>query len=450
MNKKIFLSLLIMRVLRSFTISSITLCIAWSVVGCSNLFGDAAINSPSTDSKVEQKDDPLLVVVLMVKNEESVIAATLEPFVKAGIDSYFIYDTGSTDKTMANAQEFFEKNKITKAYIIQEPFIDFAASRNKALELAREKFPNSVFMIMPDAEWYLNNGVELVNFCKQNINDFNQLYLIRLNNNTDDFYHGRLLRTKSNLRFAGVVHEVIASPFMSKVPVNISFDYRPRSTGLEASARRWKRDSELLLREFEKNPADSRSAFYLAQTYECLGDLENAYKYYDLRSQLPGWDEENYETFYRLGGVVNNLSGFDKRFTKKMAYDYYMKAYNLRPHRAEPLVKIAEMYWPSNYSLCFKFARLALELPYPKDEVLFVNKEIYEFTRYEVLSKVAWYLNEFELGEHATRKAIEAKPNLIYLYNNLKLYMDKKNNYLLDELSKAELTKLSFPAMQHN
>ncbi|MDR3646572.1 MAG: hypothetical protein P4L22_03450 [Candidatus Babeliales bacterium] len=409
---------------------------------CSILYGDAPIS--------DMKNDPLLVVVIMVKDEESVIVPTLEPFVKSGIDSFFVYDTGSTDKTMANAQDFFEKNKIANAYITQEPFIDFATSRNRALDLAKEKFPNSVFTIMPDAEWYLQNGVELVNFCKQNIHDFNNLYLIRLNNNTDDFYHGRLLRTKANLRFAGVVHEVIASPSMTKIPVSVCFDYRPRSTGIEASAKRWKRDSELLLREVQKNPQDSRSAFYLAQTYECLHDLHNAYKYYEIRSKLPGWDEENYETYYRMAGLCNTLSDFDPKFTKAMAHDYYMKAYNMRPHRAEPLIKIAEMHWPSNYALCFRYARLALELPYPKDEVLFVNKEIYEFTRYEVLSKVAWYMGEFELGEHATRKAIEAKPNLIYLYNNLKLYMDKKNKYLLDELTKAELTKLSFPVMPNH
>lgn len=419
-------------------------------VFCATIYGHKVNGEVSLEQNGEIKNDPLLVVVLMVKNEENVICPTLEPFVKAGIDSYFIYDTGSTDKTMQNTQEFFEKNKIANGFITQEPFVDFATSRNKALDLAKEKFPHSVFMIMPDAEWYLKNADELVNFCKQNIHDFNNLYLIRLNNNTDDFYHGRLLRTKANLRFAGVVHEVIASPLMGKLPVKVCFEYRPKSSGMEASALRWKRDSELLLRAFEKNPKDSRSAFYLAQTYECLHDIHNAYKYYELRSQLTGWDEEDYETFYRLGGVTNTLSNIDKKFTKKMAYDYYMKAYNMRPHRAEPLIKIAEMYWPSNYSLCFRFARLALELPYPKDEVLFVNKEIYEFTRYEILSKVAWYMNEFELGEHATRKAIEARPNMIYLYNNLKLYMDKKNKYLLDELSKVELTKLSFPVIPNH
>jgi len=33
--------------------------------------------------------DPLLVVVLMVKNEETVMRATLQPYVDAGINSYF-------------------------------------------------------------------------------------------------------------------------------------------------------------------------------------------------------------------------------------------------------------------------------------------------------------------------------------------------------------------------
>ena len=37
--------------------------------------------------------DPF-VVVLMVKNEESVIEKTLEPFVHTGLQSFLIFDTG--------------------------------------------------------------------------------------------------------------------------------------------------------------------------------------------------------------------------------------------------------------------------------------------------------------------------------------------------------------------
>ena len=37
--------------------------------------------------------DPLLVVVLMVKNEETVMRATLQPFIDGGITSFFIFDS---------------------------------------------------------------------------------------------------------------------------------------------------------------------------------------------------------------------------------------------------------------------------------------------------------------------------------------------------------------------
>src|SRR5579871_6668212 len=70
--------------------------------------------------------DPLLVVVLMVKNEETVMRATLQPFIDAGIQSYLIFDTGSTDNTVQVTRDLFDEYEITQGYILQEPFIDFA------------------------------------------------------------------------------------------------------------------------------------------------------------------------------------------------------------------------------------------------------------------------------------------------------------------------------------
>jgi len=300
-------------------------------------------------------------------------------------------------------------------------------------------------MLMPDAEWYLKNGEKLVEFCKNNINDFNQLYSIKVNSGTTFFDQSRLLRTKSHVRFIGKVHEVMSCPFTGKIPEEVYFDYLPKSKGIEASRNRWKRDIQILLEEVEKNPKDSRSMFYLAQSYECLGDLFNAFKYYEMRSKLKGWHEEDYETFYRLGGVVEGLTLFDKKYTKEMAYNYYMIAHEMSPHRAEPLVKIAELYWPSNYSLCFQFARMALDLSFPSYDKLFINKEIYDYTRYEVISKCAWYVNEFELGEYATRKALEARPSFLHLHTNLELYLERKNKCLLEELAKVGVRNLGFP-----
>ncbi len=147
---------------------------------------------------------------------------------------------------------------------------------------------------------------------------------------------------------------------------------------------------------------------------------------YRVRSVLPGWDEENYETFYRLGRIANRLSKIDENFTWDMAFNHYCTAYKMRSHRAEPLIAIAEHYWPENIPLCFLFAKRALDLPFPKNEVLFVNNLIYNYCRYEVISKSAWTVGEYELGEYATKEALKAYPNAPHLLRNLECYQQKK------------------------
>ena len=208
---------------------------------------------------------PLLVVVIMVKNEETVIRATLQPFVEGGVDSFFVLDTGSTDRTVAVTKEFFTEYGIEQAYIIQEPFIDFATSRNRALDLAQEKFSHAAFMLMIDAEWYINDARALIDFCHACLRhgDIYPSYLIHIGNEAFDNYVCRLIRCNHGVRFAGVVHETIIQQTHIKVPATIFFNYLPAAVGIEASHRRFIRDRELLYKEYQKNPYDTRTLFYL-------------------------------------------------------------------------------------------------------------------------------------------------------------------------------------------
>jgi hypothetical protein len=308
---------------------------------------------------------------------------------------------------------------------VQEPFIDFATSRNRALEIAEEKFPNAAFFLMIDAEWYMKNVEGLIDFCKKHLFDNCPSYALRIVAPGIDLYAYRLMKNNFRARFFGKVHEVLLPQSGEKVPEEIYFEYHPAENGRKSSKQRWLRDRDLLLKQFAENPCDSRAAFYLAQTYECLGEFHDAYNIYLYRSKLPGWDEENYETFYRLGRVANELSKTDEHFTWDMAFNYYCTAFKMRPHRAEPLIQIAEHYWPDNIPLCFLFAKRALDLPYPENEVLFVNNVIYNYCRYEIISKSAWSVGEYELGEYATREALKAYPNVAHLLRNLDCYVQK-------------------------
>jgi len=379
----------------------------------------------------EPAHNPILVAVIMVKNEEAVIEKTLQPFVDGGVTDFFVFDTGSTDNTIAITQEFFTKNAISHGYIEEEPFIDFATSRNHALERAQKRFPNAAFIIMFDAEWYINDAHALIEFCHKCLmeHDVYATYDIRILNRAIDFYTPRLIRCGRGSYFEGVVHEIIVGQRDIKIPPTIYFQYLPTAQGTAKSQERFMRDRQLLYIEHIKNPECTRTLFYLARACEDIGNLEEAYTFYKKRITMVGWDEEDFMSYYRLAQTIEKLSYHDSRYTWAEALDYYLKAYTMRPHRAEPLISIAYYYVQQNdMPTAFLFAHRACEIAYPYNDVLFVQKYAYDYLRYELLARCAWHTKEWNIGEDAARKAFEAHPEYVHAYNNLQCFLERSHN----------------------
>lgn len=375
--------------------------------------------------------DPLLVVVLMVKDEEPVIIRTLESYAIDQDIAFFIYDTGSKDNTISVSEDFFKKNNIKNWAIAQEEFIDFATSRNKALRLAEEKFPNACFLLMPDAEWYIHNMHELVNFCKEESCKKIPVYLMSIVSGNIHFTTPRLIRACQNVRFEGVVHESIYCSKEHKMPSSTYFEVGSSRYGIEKSRKRWERDAVLLLKFYKENPENSRNLFYLAQTYDCLGDLENAYKFYELRSKVRGWDEEDFMTIYRLAQVTDTLSTMpnDPEKWRLLAQDYYLKAYNFRPTRAEPLVKLAQSHLrQNNMGLAYLFARHASQIQFPEKDTLFVEPELYDFCPFDILGISCWYVDQDKIGIEALEKALKVRPDMPHLHRNLANFIDREKS----------------------
>lgn len=366
------------------------------------------------------ESNPLLAVVIMVKNEEAVLAKTLEPFYEGGVRSFFIFDTGSTDNTICVAEKFFSDRPDCTGLIKQEPFVDFATSRNRALGFANYSFPQAAFFIMPDAEWYIHNVADLLSFCRlltEQEDDGNPAYLVRLLFGSTDFYQPRLIKARSSAQFKGEVHETLYTE--GKAPESVFFLVEPSRSGYEKSKKRWERDRDILLEKHYQNPFDPRTLFYLAQTYDCLNDWENARDFYLLRTQVKGWIEEDFMAHYRVAQVFeNNFNNWDK------ALFHYLKAFSICPNRAEPLVKISQHYWSNKeIPVSHLFAKYAAEIPYPKSDSLFIDKEMYDFTRHEILGITAWHMGEFEIGKVAAQKAYEQRPHLDYLKRNVSCYV---------------------------
>lgn len=362
--------------------------------------------------------DPMLVVLLMVKNEEHVMEKTLEPFLKANVKAIVVLDTGSRDGTIAETYRIFEKYHVDHGYVFEQPFINFSASRNYLIECAEEKFPTAGFFFMIDAEWYMHNVEGLLNYCKIHHSLPDPTYLLRLTDGFRYFSTQRLFRPHRGVHFEGAVHEAVNQPTNRRVPDDIFAEYNPSKQGIESSRKRWERDRDLLLQDDAENPNSPRTLFYLAQTYGCLNDLENACVWYKKRCAIDGWDEENFMAYYRLAQTYDAMDKWPQ------ALCCYLQAYNMRPTRAEPLVSIALHYLgEQKFMLAFMFARQAILLEYPENDVLFLEKIVYDYVRYDTLGIAAWYVGEWKIGQEAVLQAMKYAPQAQHLHNNLVLYL---------------------------
>jgi len=348
-------------------------------------------------------DQPLLVVILMVKNEEPVMEATLKPFFDAGVQHYLILDTGSTDHTVATTLQLFGTYNIKHGHVREKPFVDFATSRNHALEFAEELFPDAVFFFMIDAEWYVHNVENLLEFCNEHRNDSETTYLCKITNNSFNFtnYLDRLLRAHTGIQFIGSVHEYIHRIATTKIP-DVYICYEPSMQGEEKTRQRWLKDCNILLQEHEKDKTNTRTLFFLAETYQNLNDYQNACFWFEKRCKLSGALAENCIARYKLA------CNYDKLNKWQLALESHLKAFSMQPRRIEPLVQIAYHYIKTgDYAIAYLFAKHATTITLPEEEVMLIETILYDFVRYQLLGFTAWHVGQYEIGKNATLQALK-------------------------------------------
>jgi tetratricopeptide (TPR) repeat protein len=382
-------------------------------------------------------EKPLLVVLIMVKNEAPSIEATLKPFLDAGHQQYLILDTGSTDDTIAIIYKLFKKYNIKHGHIAEKPFVNFGESRSYAIRQAEKIFPNAVFFLMIDAEWYLNNVQGLLKFCEeQKDSQFDAFFIykyfkpLRVKE-----YIDWLFRAHKNIYFLGLVHEHISVKKRSsiRVPDDVFICHDPSKYGDEKSNNRWRKDVEILLKECEKNPNGLRAMFYLGQSYACLKNNKQALLWYGKRCTNVRHDEENYQAHYRMAMIYEALKDF------KQAILYYLKAYDIMQSRAEPLIRASQLYLNTEeYFLAFWLAMQAKMINLSGKDIMFIEQHLYDFVRYNILSTCAWHIGEYESGKLATLQSLRHRPETRNSVNNALMFDNAINHRSCNALDRSK------------
>lgn len=149
---------------------------------------------------------PLLYLVGIFKNEALSMRALLES-VLPHIDGYTIVDTGSTDGTQEIIREVTAG---VPGGLFEESFVDFATTRNRALELTAPYDP--VFTLFLSGDEVLEGGEALRAYLEKQVEAEHGSYCTQIFGGPQSWFYPRVLRTSANWKYIGKVHESPVGP----------------------------------------------------------------------------------------------------------------------------------------------------------------------------------------------------------------------------------------------
>lgn len=286
--------------------------------------------------------DNLIQLIMIVKNAgnnfENILKENYDIF-----DRWTILDTGSTDNTVETIKHVLINKK---GNLYEEPFINFKESRNRSLDLAKNKCK---FNIILDDTYIVKNNIRA--FLKSVRSDqLSDSFSIYIQSNDVIYGSNRIIKSETNLRYKFKIHEVIDNIDNKNVmiPYETSYIYDNMDVYMvKRTAERKNLDIQLLNEMIEEEPDNPRHLYYLAQTYKLMKQYDKTEEYYLKRINHPneGFVSELIDTYFELARLYNFLLHRPWEECLK----YYLKAYELDPDRPDSLYYIGMHYY---YDTC--------------------------------------------------------------------------------------------------
>lgn len=301
---------------------------------------------------------------MIVKNESHVIRRCLAS-VKPIIDYWVIVDTGSTDGTQDIIRDFL---KDIPGELHERQWVNFGHNRNQALDYSRGK---ADYMLFIDADDRL---VFDESFAMPELTKAYYLTVQKTKNHLSGQPVLLLVKDQPDLKWEGVLHEVLpiyesrGYAYIDGVFNEYNQDgYRSRDPD------KYRKDACMLEQALMKDPSNTRTAFYLAQSYLGACDYPEALRCYSKRAEMGGAPEEVFYSLYNEGWIQLHLKAGAEKSVHSLC-----KAFQFRPTRIEPLYALTWHYMAgNNFFLGYLISKLAISIPLPID--LFVETWMYEW-----------------------------------------------------------------------
>lgn len=327
---------------------------------------------------------------MIVKNESAIIRSTLENLTSYVKFAYWVIcDTGSTDGTQDIIKTFFAERKIP-GELFQDEWKDFGHNRSLALQRAYESKKTDYVLIF-DADDAFRGEFKVP---KLELDK----YSCKFGFGTDfSWYRPVILNNRIKWKYFGVLHEYVecVEPNYEVKGVYIDGNYYidARTIGGDRNKddKKYQKDAVLLQKALETETdagLKARYAFYCAQSFRDCGDFQNSIKYYMERTKMGCFEEEIHVSFFNAGKLMIVLNYPEAEIEKTL-----LDGWLVMKDRSECLYELSKYFrLKGNYTKGFLYGELGRHIPFPKNRVLFLHKDIYDWRLLDETAINAYYL----------------------------------------------------------
>jgi hypothetical protein len=278
---------------------------------------------------------------------------------------------------------------------------DFGYNRTLSLRESRKQCPDG-WSIVLDADDHISGELP-VGFW-DTINDSITHMDVKLKTNNTTQRRSQIFSNRHAWHYCRRVHEYPALNRPSKI-FNVPDTFCIVSTRDGARSQdpfKYFRDAVLLKMDLRDMPDDSRSIFYIAQSYRDAGAQEESRKYYKLRAEHKDVNQETYVSYLQLMHTTADL---------RKKYKYAWLATNVHKDRLDaPYYAMLASIERNKVNI----ETLSIGMVTKNRKVLnyhmFADQDIYTWKYDDVLSRVAMLQNEWRIAAEACARAKDVCP----------------------------------------